>query len=108
MSTRYALLRAGAPVSAALIALSLLAATGGSASAGPPPMMSKTGDLNMDGRANSLDALQVMVYSAGLMTAPASGETQFVAGDVNCDESLNSLDASLILQHDAGLYNLRP
>lgn len=107
MNTRRVLLRAGAPIAAALIALSLLAATGGSASAGPP-MMGKTGDLNMDGRANSLDALQVMVYNAGLMTAPTSGDLLFVAGDVNCDDVLNSVDAALILQADAGLYNLRP
>lgn len=108
MNLRRVLLRAGAPIAGALIALSLLAATGGSASAGPPPMMSKTGDLNMDGRANSVDALQVLVYEAGLMQKPSSGEARFVAGDVNCDELLNSLDASLILQADAGLYNLRP
>jgi hypothetical protein len=104
MNTRHVALRAGAPLAAALVMLALLA---GVAAAGPP-MMGKTGDLNMDGSANSLDALQVLVYDAGLMQKPATTDATFAAADVNCDVELNALDASLILQHDAGLYNLRP
>ena len=66
----------------------------------------KTGDLNADGGANSLDALMVLFYDAGMMDAP---DDAFMGGaDVNCDTTVNALDASLILQADAGLYEIRP
>lgn len=97
---------AGAPLASALIAAALLVSTAGGASAGP--MMAKTGDLNMDGTANSIDALYVLWYQVTLQPMPGHDDPLFIAGDVNCDELLNSVDASLILQHTAGLINLRP
>ena len=66
----------------------------------------KTGDLNADGLTNSLDALSVLFYDAGLMAAPS--EVWLAGADVNCDLSVSALDATLILQADAGLYQIRP
>lgn len=66
----------------------------------------KTGDLNVDGRTNSLDALAVLEFDAGMMQAPT--KTWFGGADVNCDSSVNSIDASVILQVDAGLTTIRP
>jgi len=101
------LVAAGAFVSAALIVAALLISAGGSASAAPM-MGAKTGDANMDGAMNSLDALQVMFFDAGLLPMPAYEDSLYAASDVNCDEVLNAIDASLILQATAGLYELRP
>ena len=71
-------------------------------------MPSKTGDLNMDGTANSLDALLVLFYDAGLSTPPADIDAWTVQADVDCDLAVTALDAAIILQADAGLYTLRP
>ena len=70
-------------------------------------MQNKTGDLNMDGTANSLDALIVLVYDAGLSEPPENIDVWTAIADVDCDFAVTSLDASLILQADAGLYHLR-
>lgn len=67
----------------------------------------KTGDLNADGAANSLDAALVLQHDAGLAPLPPEDIYLHAAGDVNCDASVNSIDASVILQADAGLYELR-
>lgn len=67
----------------------------------------KTGDLNGDGRTNSLDALQVMVFSAGLMK-PAPSAIWLAGADVDCNGIVNTVDATLILEADAGLYHIRP
>ena len=69
------------------------------------PMAMKTGDLNGDAAVNSLDALFVMFYDAGL--SGKQSMTWQAAADVNCDTTVNAIDASLILQADAGLYDLR-
>ena len=66
----------------------------------------KTGDLNADGHTNSLDALSVLFYQAGMMEPP--DETWLGGADVNCDSSVNAVDASIILQVDAGLTTIRP
>lgn len=66
----------------------------------------KTGDLNYDGLTNSLDALAVDFFDAGLMQPPT--KLWLAGADVNCDSSVNAVDASLILQDDAGLYQIRP
>ncbi len=66
----------------------------------------KTGDLNADGLTNSLDALSVLFYQAGMMQPPS--ETWIGGADVNCDSSVNAIDASIILQVDAGLTTIRP
>lgn len=56
------------------------------------------GDVNGDGKINSLDAAFVLKYDAGLwICGLASG----CAGDVNGDGKANSLDAALILRYDA-------
>ncbi len=70
-------------------------------------MKSKTGDLNMDGTANSLDALLVLFYDAGLGEPPEDIDIWIASADVDCDLEVTALDASLILQADAGLYKLR-
>ena len=72
-------------------------------------MLSKTGDLNDDGTANSVDALLVLFYDAGLSKPSAAQANRWFANaDVNCDTTVNALDATLILQAGAGLYDLRP
>ena len=96
-------------LAAALLAVALLAGTAGPASAGDMmPMPVKTGDANMDGQLNSLDALQLMFYDAGLVPMPPYDELVHTTADVDCDGVLNSIDASLILQAVAGLYQIRP
>jgi hypothetical protein len=85
------------------LALGLFA---GQAAAGEMMGM-KTGDLNMDGAANSLDAMLVLQADAGLAPIPEEDVYLHAAGDVNCDARINSMDATLILQADAGLYEIR-
>jgi len=78
----------------------------GPASAGMM-MGEKTGDLNMDGRSNSIDALLVLQHDAGIRPLPPEDVYLHAAGDVSCDGLVNSIDASMILQADAGLIELR-
>lgn len=67
----------------------------------------KTGDLNSDGLANSLDALEILFYQAGLVASEP--DARWMGGaDVDCDGSVDSIDATLILQVDAGLTTIRP
>jgi hypothetical protein len=90
------------------LTISVTALGAGHAAAGGM-MQSKTGDLNADGTANSVDALLVLFYNAGLSSPPPDGaDLWFAEADVNCDTTVNALDATLILQAGAGLYNLRP
>jgi hypothetical protein len=57
------------------------------------------GDMNCDGRVNSVDAALVLQATAGLIDFfPVCA-----SGDVNHDGVVNSIDAALILQFDAGL-----
>jgi hypothetical protein len=66
-----------------------------------PPPGALLGDVNCDGRVNSLDALAVLQFSAGLLeevVCPANA-------DVNDDGVINTLDAALILQFSAGLID---
>ena len=70
-------------------------------------MQSKTGDLNMDGTANSLDALIVLFYDAGLTEPPEDIDAWTIMADVDCDLVVTALDAAFILQADAGLYEMR-
>jgi hypothetical protein len=66
-----------------------------------PPPGGLLGDVNCDGRVNSLDALAVLQYSAGLLgSLPCQTNA-----DVNDDGTVNALDAALILQYDAGLLD---
>ncbi len=59
-----------------------------------------TGDVNLDGTINSLDAAQVLKHDAFLIVLADEG---LVNGDVNSDGVVNSLDAAQILKFDAGL-----
>lgn len=96
----------------AIVALALtisVTALGTGHAAAGGMMQSKTGDLNGDGTANSVDALLVLFYNAGLSKPPGAGAgLWFAEADVNCDTTVNALDATLILQAGAGLYDLRP
>lgn len=60
------------------------------------------GDINSDGKVNSLDALIVLQYSVGLSV----DVKDFRAGDINSDMMLNSVDALIILQVSVGLIKL--
>ena len=62
------------------------------------------GDVNCDGRVNSVDASLVLQKDAGLVDELACEE----AGDVNTDNQLNAVDAALILQYDARLIDKFP
>lgn len=56
------------------------------------------GDVNGDGKVNSLDASAILRYSAGLKTLT---EQQKTAADVNGDGKVNALDAAKILKYDS-------
>lgn len=58
------------------------------------------GDVNGDGKSNSLDAAQVLKYDAGMISL---SEKQKERADVNGDGEVNSLDAAKILREDAGI-----
>ena len=60
------------------------------------------GDVNRDGRVDSIDAAIILQYAAGLLPA----EPAF--GDVNHDGQTNAIDAALILQYVAGLLGQLP
>lgn len=71
------------------------------------------GDLNGDGKANAVDAVQVLQFDAGLrqffplyrdIRAPLFPP----AADVNGSGKLNALDAALLLRFDAFLLNCLP
>lgn len=53
------------------------------------------GDVNGDTYINSIDAMMVLQYYVGFLTAD---KLNVAAGDVNGDELVNSIDAMLILQ----------
>lgn len=58
------------------------------------------GDVNGDGRVDSLDAARILRFDAGLISLESSAVK---AGDVDGNGKLNSLDAAKILKFDAGL-----
>lgn len=60
---------------------------------------SKLGDINGDGKVNSLDALWALQAASENRTLTLS---QFLAADVNMDGKVNSLDALWILQAASG------
>ena len=57
------------------------------------------GDINIDGRVNTLDALMALKHVTG--ESPLTG-FQLVLADVNRDERVNVLDALMILQFASG------
>lgn len=69
-----------------------------------PPLCRTEGDVNGDGRTNSLDALFVLQFVAGLLTSlPNAGKA-----DVNEDGRITAIDAFLMLQFQAGLIRCLP
>lgn len=62
--------------------------------------MIEIGDVNGDGTVDSLDAVEILKYDAGIKDL--TPEQKSVA-DYNKDGSIDSLDAVKILKHDAGL-----
>ena len=62
------------------------------------------GDVNKDGRINSIDAALVLQFSAGLVASLAHPDN----ADANQNGAVNSVDAALILQFSAGLLDALP
>ena len=60
------------------------------------------GDLNSDGNINSLDAVLLAKYRAGLI---ALTEQQMDAADLNGDGNVNALDGVLLAKYRAGLIS---
>lgn len=58
------------------------------------------GDVNHDGNVDSLDAMIVLRYDAGLI---GLSDSRLITGDVNFDGDVDSTDAFLILRYDANL-----
>ncbi len=58
------------------------------------------GDVNSDGKINSLDALMVLQHVVGISTLSSA---QFNAGDMDSNGMLNSFDALLILRKSVGM-----
>jgi len=65
----------------------------------PEPPSEERGDVNCDGRVNSVDAALVLQFVAGLRRSLLCEEN----ADVNGDGRIDARDATLILQIDAGL-----
>ncbi|MBE7002334.1 MAG: hypothetical protein E7421_06560 [Ruminococcaceae bacterium] len=57
------------------------------------------GDVNNDGKINSLDELDLALYVAGMNTKPINE----AAADVNVDGKINSLDELVLALHVAGM-----
>jgi len=67
-----------------------------------PTPAGQAGDVNGDGRVNSIDAALILQFTAGLvLSLPASA-------DANGDGRTNSIDAALVLQFGAGLISRLP
>ena len=70
-------------------------------SATPPQLV---GDTSCDGVVNSIDALLLLQFDAGLLGSLPCGQN----ADANEDGVVNAIDATLILQFDAGLIDTLP
>ena len=62
------------------------------------------GDADCNGAVNSVDALRILQFAAGLRSPLSCYE----AADVNSDGSISAVDAAVILQYEAGLLNSLP
>ena len=62
------------------------------------------GDVNCNRVANSIDAILILQFGAGLITALLCPQ----GGDTNLDGRINVLDATLILQFEGGLIDSLP
>lgn len=58
------------------------------------------GDVDGNGQANSVDALQILKYSVGLST-----EIDQKRADIDCNGTVNSADALAVLRASVGFYN---
>jgi len=58
------------------------------------------GDLNGDGEADTADAVEILMYDAGLEDL---SEETLLKADLNGDGEVNTLDASMLFRYDAGL-----
>ena len=56
----------------------------------------KVGDINRDGKVNTIDANYARRYAAGLLTLDAG---QKLAGDVNLDGEVNVMDSAIIRRY---------
>jgi len=65
----------------------------------------KVGDINRDGKVNTIDANYARRYAAGLLTLDAG---QKLAGDVNLDGEVNVMDSAFIRRHTVKLINVFP
>ncbi|MBQ6699576.1 MAG: dockerin type I repeat-containing protein, partial [Oscillospiraceae bacterium] len=65
----------------------------------------KVGDINRDGKVNTIDANYARRYAAGLLTLD---EGQKLAGDVNLDGEVNVMDSAFIRRHTVKLINVFP
>lgn len=74
-----------------------------SPTATPTPALAD-GNVNCDEQVNSLDALFILQYGAGIIASVPCPEN----ADVNRDGTINALDALLILQYDAGIIDRLP
>ncbi len=71
----------------------------------PPVAFADTGifpgDVNCSGATDSIDALQILSFAAGLTTTASDCLQQY--GNVNCDASINAIDSMLVLRYAADL-----
>src|SRR3990167_8076125 len=69
------------------------------------PGCGSLGDVNGDGKINSIDSNLILQYEAGLISI-----SKIIAAnsDVNKDGKINSIDSNLILQYEAGLISTFP
>ncbi|MBQ3560576.1 MAG: Ig-like domain-containing protein, partial [Oscillospiraceae bacterium] len=63
---------------------------------GKPESVYKIGDINRDGKVNTIDANYARRYAAGLLTLD---EAQKLAGDVNLDGEVNVMDSAIIRRY---------
>ena len=73
----------------------------GCVSSAPPPPPSELGDVNCDGRVNSVDAALILQYDARRISSLDCPQN----ADMNDDGRINSVDAAIILQIEAGILN---
>lgn len=63
-----------------------------------------SGDVNLDGNVDSIDAALVLKYDAGILGDEYYANTYgALAGDMNQDGRVDSIDAAQILKYDAGV-----
>ena len=89
-------------LTALLVAAVCLFGGGRSAFARVPPPY-PVGDADCSGTVDSLDAGEVLSFTADLLTANDRVDITACQPDANQDGRVNSIDAALILQYSAGL-----